>query len=165
MAVPDGESSCKLCENNAVCLGGNVMYPMAGHYKKVPYGGAVFSCYNQNACLEGSADALTGTCAAGYQGFMCGSCVNMFYKNAQSQCSRCPSYNTAMIQAALRLLWLTVLIYGISKLNLRVTQTGNHQYDSFLSNLKEIINHCVVLAAISTIKFDWSATLQRILDV
>jgi len=31
--------------------------------------------------------------------------------------------------------------------------------------LKEIINHCVVLAAISTIKFDWSATLQRILDV
>jgi hypothetical protein len=121
MDVPDGQSSCTLCENNAVCLGGNVMYPMAGHYKKVPYGGAVFRCYNQNACLEGSADALTGTCAAGYQGFMCGSCVNMFYKNAQSQCSRCPSYNTAMIQAALRLLWLTVLIYGISKLNLRVT--------------------------------------------
>jgi len=28
MAVPDGESACKLCENNAVCLGGNVMYPM-----------------------------------------------------------------------------------------------------------------------------------------
>ena len=70
-----------------------------------------------------------------------------------------------MIQAALRILWLTILIYGISKLNSRITQTGNHQYGSFLSNLKEIINHCVVLAAISSIKFDWTATLQRILDV
>jgi hypothetical protein len=28
MEAPKSESSCTLCENNAVCLGGNVMYPM-----------------------------------------------------------------------------------------------------------------------------------------
>ena len=28
MDVPKGQSSCTLCENNAVCLGGNIMYPM-----------------------------------------------------------------------------------------------------------------------------------------
>ena len=140
------------------------MFPVQGYTKSYPESTYIVECHNAPACLQGSATELTGICAAGYRGFMCGSCQDNFIHNSQLDCVECGSYDTTLIQAFLRISWFVILIYGLSRLNVKITATGDRQYKSFLKQIKMIINHCIVLAAISNIKYNWSELLGDILN-
>ena len=79
--VPNAISKCKTCELNAICMGGNSLFPVQGYTKSYPYSTNIVECHNSPACLQGDTTELTGICAPGYSGFMCGSCQDNFIHN------------------------------------------------------------------------------------
>ena len=162
---PDRVKSCKQCDLNAVCYGSNLLAPRAGYYRSDNLSETILECYNERACIGGSEVEPLGLCQEGYHGFMCGSCQQDYYKMNWLECGQCPSYNTSLVYAFFRWCWFTVLILGMTSLQTSISVHGNRQKKGFMQLIKLIVNHSVIMAAISDIKFNWSETVQTVLKI
>ena len=153
--APDRVFSCKQCPQNAECFGGNGIAPRAGSYRTDLLANETLDCLNPAACQAGSENALEGTCTTGYRGMLCGSCQDNYYKSSWLRCDLCETQNKLIIYAFLRVLWLIVVIMSMVQLNLANAKRESKQYSAFLQQIKLMVNHCVVMAAILSIDYKW----------
>lgn len=91
---------------------------------------------------------------------MCGSCDANFVKYMWDVCTECPSYNTNLIWFMIRMFFTSLFILGICNLQANTTKTNI----AFVNMLKIIVNHCVLMSAVSDIKYNWSNTVDSMID-
>lgn len=87
---------CYMCSNNVECLGGNILVPYPGFYRKSNMSINVVSCFNSQACLgflNGTdGDLIHGTCLQGNSDNLCFYCEFDYGRfNKQDFCSKCDS--------------------------------------------------------------------------
>jgi hypothetical protein len=61
----------------------------------------------------------------------------------------------------LRVIWLTVLVFTIAHLVQSAVLTGNSHQQVLISQIKLLINHCVILVAIDAIRYNWTAAVEQ----
>jgi hypothetical protein len=162
---PDRVRACLQCDINAVCYGENVIAPRDGHYRSSATSVIITECFNQKACKGGDKDHPMGVCAEGYRGYMCGSCDATWVNDDSKSCRECPSPAASGIQAGVRLIFLTALVFFILNLQNQLAETDNSVYAAFIGLTKLIINHCTVTAAITNIEYHWSAPVSATVAV
>ena len=163
---PTEVTNCHKCDDTkAECPGDNLIIPKPGYFRVNPDTAEIVECVNPEACIGGDEVSTYGSCTAGYTGFMCGSCATNWVKSTWEECSECPSITTSVIWAALRLTFFAALVLTICWLLHRISTSHNSQYMSLVSLAKLLINHCVIMAAISDIKYYWSPTLSAVVNV
>ena len=86
---------------------------------------------------------------------LCGSCQDNYYKSSWLRCDLCETQDKLIIYAFLRVLWLTIVIMGMVQLNLANAKKESKQYSAFLQQIKLMVNHCVVMAAVLSIDYKW----------
>jgi len=151
------------CDINANCFGGNTIAPKPGYYRSSVTSPDILSCYNPISCLGGDEANQQGTCSAGYNGFMCGSCDINWVKNNWESCTECPSYNTSLIFFGIRLILFSILVLGVS--SLQASSSESNQNAAFIALIKLVINHCVLVSAVSEIKYHWSEIVKTVMDI
>ncbi len=99
---PKRAKVCNSCLDNAVCLGGEALYPSPGYWRIDKYSENIIECPNADACLGGQLDpdnianiSYTGACDPKYEGVACSSCSDGRAKfGSNSSCIDCK--NSAM---------------------------------------------------------------------
>lgn len=71
---PDRQKNCKLCDQNAICYGSNVIVPKEGFFRSSLDSEEIIPCFNENACLGGNEDEQLGLCNRGYKSYLCSGC-------------------------------------------------------------------------------------------
>ena len=94
---------------------------------------------------------------------MCGSCDINWVKNTWESCTECPSYNTSLTNFAIRIALITIFVMGVS--SLQVSCSADNQNAAFIALIKLIINHCVLVSAVSEIKYNWSEIVKNVITV
>jgi len=161
IAPPDRTLSCKYCDNNAICPGGNALIPKPGYFRSDNESEEIVECYNKQACLGGNETNPVGICAPGYAGRLCSTCEDNYYKKSWVECAECPDYHITVLAFLLRVIWLTVLVFTIAHFIQSVVLTGNGHQQVLISQIKLLINHCVILIAIDAIRYNWTATVEQ----
>ena len=92
---------------------------------------------------------------------LCGSCQDNYYKSSWLRCDLCETQDKLIIYAFLRVLWLTIVIMGMVQLNLVNAKKESKQYSAFLQQIKLMVNHCVVMAAVLSIDYKWESLVPN----
>ena len=82
---------CSACPEGAICYGNMTIVPDSGYWRSGKYKDKFWKCPISSACT-GSPDYpdkidYTGSCAKGYEGNMCHSCVNDYARNWENECA------------------------------------------------------------------------------
>ena len=84
---PQNEAgSCEPCLEIETCFGSNKTAPAPGYWRSYPTSENYIECLNPDACLGGNENAPLGTCAAGYDGIICGNCVGRYRRTGAFVC-------------------------------------------------------------------------------
>ena len=78
------KDSCEQCPDNANCTGGFSIIPLAGFWQSSSNSTQIHSCPRTNSCL---ADGVS--CAPGYEGRLCGKCVEGWGSEGPFKCGQC----------------------------------------------------------------------------
>ena len=162
---PDRQLNCKECMTTATCYGEDRIAPIAGYFRHSLTSDTIMECYNEKACLGGDEENLLGKCSKGYRGYMCGSCDANHVPMDQGTCKECRSRSALNIRAAVRVISITVLVLGILAMQFRMAEQddGGH-FAQLVALTKQVINHCIITAAISQVSFDWSENLDWVIQ-
>ena len=84
---------CEACYENAVCLGGDSTYPIPGYVRMHQSTDLIIRCFNREACsgvpkedfpkevTDETRHMTLQNCNEGYQGIMCATCSDGYWKN------------------------------------------------------------------------------------
>ena len=163
---PDREKKCKQCELNAECKGENSLIPNEGYFRSSNDSSEILQCRNQKACKQGDVENPLGQCSVGYQpgSYMCGSCDDDHVNRHGLDCSKCPGKQENAAYSFFKLIWLTILILTIAKMNEQYAQESKQYHLGFQMSIKLMINHCVVISAINSIPYNWYYIIDKMIN-
>ena len=114
--IPDLNKKCKKCPPNAICEGGNSIYPKAGYSRPHELSESVIKCLSNDICLEGNSTYPLGICTTGYEGFACSHCQSKYTQDHHSVCNKCSQYEFVVLKAVFWICWTTMVAVVISTL-------------------------------------------------
>eukprot|EP00698_Gefionella_okellyi_P016163 TRINITY_DN4607_c0_g2_i2.p1 TRINITY_DN4607_c0_g2~~TRINITY_DN4607_c0_g2_i2.p1 ORF type:complete len:1933 (-),score=471.29 TRINITY_DN4607_c0_g2_i2:6-5228(-) len=97
---------CKNCPVGGICPGGYRVWPQAGWWTESEFFVNVQQCYPSVACLGGR----FSECAEGYEGRLCGTCKDGFYRDRDDLCYRCQSQTLVAILFLIQFAFLGVFV-------------------------------------------------------
>lgn len=143
---------CDICPSHAVCTGGDVVLPMEGFWHSSKYSTQMHKCPKVGACLT------NGTCLAGHQGNLCGTCLKGYGKVGAFDCGWCRSVGVTLLVYILAwgllVLFVAWLVYTTMHDNKQQTR-GIRPSDLG----KIVIRHVQYLLLLCSIRLPWPTTL------
>ena len=88
MLIEKKYQKCSICVSNAVCLGGNQLYPLSNYYKVFENSTYMTPCLSDGICTGYKAN-VSGYCELGNIGVLCSYCDYNYDKSGKGYCSNC----------------------------------------------------------------------------
>jgi hypothetical protein len=93
---PEVVRSCKTCNANGICFGGNMLAPNNGYQRINKNSDQILKCFNPEACLAGDINNMYGICETGYTGLLCNICDDKYQKTNWKHCESCPEWQLVL---------------------------------------------------------------------
>ncbi len=109
-------SECKECPANSFCFGGTKIGPRPGYWRRDALSTEMVPCFKPDSCTGTSEDAyqVSGGCAEGHEGFLCGGCELGYGHGSEYDCNHCPSLEANIgVSCALGVLFLVGMVLAI----------------------------------------------------
>jgi hypothetical protein len=154
--VPGVDAMCKVCPANAVCpAGADVIIPVAGHWHSSRYSTQIHRCPHVDEVC-----GLNGTCAAGYNGNLCGACEPGYGPAAAFNCGKCmsPAAQWALYISAglIAVLLVSFTVHSTWRDN---TQTSPSRTVKASDLIKVLILFLQYLVIVSSLSVPWPTSL------
>ena len=151
---PD-HKDCSGCPSNAKCPGGTQIIPDTGFWHSGRYSAQIHRCPNRGIC------GYNGSCAEGYEGNVCGACMEAWGSKGQLRCGKCM---TAAKTLGLYLLAAAVVLIILSYVVHTTLKDNTHGISGVRPSdfIKILLRHVQFLAIISSIGLDWPRSLAGI---
>jgi hypothetical protein len=156
-------SRCEICPDNAVCTGGDVLLPAAGHWHSTNNSTQIHACPNTVACIHSmhpiNAHGPIGwQCSAGYASRVCGSCSEGYGFTAPFKCGRCMSFGKTLG------LYITALVCLLAFLSYssHATWRDNQQQRTsprVSDTIKTLVLYANYVLIISSMRVEWPRSL------
>jgi len=144
-------TECKLCLENAHCLGGSKIYPEAGGWRPDELFEEVLRCPRAEACLgHVNFGSEVGYCGELYTGNLCQSCAEGAGRVGRDGCTSCLSSSAQEGQAAGLSVWVLGLWLFVS---------ANHSPEK-LSLLRIAVHYLQFLTLVTDFDLNWPDSLQ-----
>ena len=151
---------CLSCNEEEVCLGGNITTPKDNYWRTGPLSENYYQCFRPESCLEGNWENPLGVCEEGYDGIMCANCVGDYYRTDRFTCKECPDPFTNMMTTLITAIVLIVIIVFLVQSSIDGSNRKKPLYSVYL---KIFLNHYQLLQVISSIDFTWPEEIQWLL--
>ncbi|OMJ68192.1 hypothetical protein SteCoe_34433 [Stentor coeruleus] len=151
--VMEPQSYCISCPSGGNCTGGWRIYAEAGYWKPYDNATIVYKCPLSAACLGSANDTdFVGSCAVGYEGKKCYSCIVGYTRSGTSKCAKCPS----QASNAVILLFLMLFIIFIGVVLVRSTIKSAYSPKALHSIYIKIFTNYIQLVFLTTqFELEW----------
>ena len=127
MTIANYAEPCEECLENAVCDEAKT-YPAAGFVRMNKKHFIFVKCFNENACDEGNEVEKLTNCAEGYDGIMCTSCSDFYWKpQGTFQCYGCYNQSSEVSWYVFKVIVFSFFCYWISRLLFRSFAKQNQE--------------------------------------
>lgn len=157
-------SKCEICPGHATCLGGDKLLPDAGFWHSSSKSTQIRGCPNPAACNH-TLDAANAyapvdwQCSAGYQGRVCGSCVEGYGFTTPFKCGNCLSSGKTLALYTTALSCLVTFLCCSSHTTFKDNQqqrTAQRVSDT----IKTLVLHLNYVVIFSSLRVDWPKSLS-----
>jgi hypothetical protein len=149
---------CMQCPSNANCAGDADISPLPDFWHSSRYATQVHACPRKGVCLGGSGD----TCAEGYTGHVCGSCMEGYGLQGAWVCAKCGSVGRTVALIAAFAVILFVLASILLHTTLKDNRAGIAAQPRPSDFLKILLRHVQNVAIISTVSMTWPESLSPV---
>eukprot|EP00033_Pygsuia_biforma_P002679 GCRY01002960.1.p1 GENE.GCRY01002960.1~~GCRY01002960.1.p1 ORF type:complete len:2140 (+),score=466.75 GCRY01002960.1:125-6544(+) len=147
----EAEADCTVCPPCGNCSNGRLPFPATGCFASNATTLSYVSCPVEGACLGG----LNNTCGEGYEGSLCGTCSDGFYRGNSGQCIQCGE-NSAYQLPAMLTVFAVVLVFFYC-LNYRPIAQDQ------LGAMRIGVNFLQITALYSEFNVNWVSPLKEVL--
>ena len=178
---PEGGASCSECDGTGMlCYGGSNVGPKPGYWRMNETADIVLECPCEQSCLgnvvkgdDTTSVVLnpTGTCAEGYEGNLCSSCIQGWGKTGgmSSNCVDCKNTALSYLQLLFVLSFqVIVFVFGIREsMTLSVKYSSNSDQVGTFNPvlLRIIINYMQLISLLSSISVAWPNSMENLLSL
>jgi len=155
--------SCILCPQNAVCLGGDQIYPKSGSWRASVNSSLILICPIEESCLGSTEmllmglyedpDLITGKCDPKYFGIFCYSCNKGYGRlDDDSNCELCSGQAWTYVKISIGLVFIGFYVY----VQATVFATMKIDNPNLAIFLRLFLNHFQILAMITLEDLGWT---------
>jgi hypothetical protein len=148
-------SACDACPSSANCTGKDAIVPLQGYWHSHKYSTQVHKCPRSDSCEYG------GKCAEGYEGHVCGSCMEGYGATLPLRCSTCGSPGRALALYVCGVV-VTVLVLSFlvhTTLNDNISGAATLRPSHFL---KIWVRHVQYLVILGSLSINWPSSLTAV---
>ncbi|OMJ68621.1 hypothetical protein SteCoe_33871 [Stentor coeruleus] len=157
------QSNCKPCPDGADCPGGWKIYVLPGYWKPSDNSTTIYKCPLSAACLGSVNETdFVGSCAKGYNGKKCYSCIAGYTRSGDNSCSKCPS----QASNAVILLFILLFIIFIGVVFVRSTIKSAYSPKALHSIYIKIFTNYIQLVFLTTqFELEWPWFVLKLFSV
>jgi hypothetical protein len=155
-------SACLQCPQDAICDGGNVIYPRAGYWRSSELTKDFYECVYKESCLQGSSFDQAYKCQTGYEGLLCNNCREGYHKRSSRECAECPEpwLNALMISLAGV---LTVSMHVV--LVASTIRNATKKQSASALHFKLLVNYFQAISLVTSLAVNWPTSLFTLFQV
>jgi len=166
--IQNANLNCINCPSNAICLGGDSIFPLPGYWRQNENSSLILTCPTEEACLGYDMNNLTqqeklsGRCHPNYLGNLCYLCKSgLARENDISNCEECKGMIWTYIKFALGIIFILSYCY----VQIQTYGQINKNDPSLAILLKSILNHFQIISMVNLIPLGWTTDFNIFLGI